>query len=153
PDKSLLILAVRQSNKDLRMPPKGKLSGTQIADLETWVKMGAIVPRQTPSGTTVAPGTPVKYGMSLEEGRKFWSFQPVKDVPLPTLKDTAWPRTPVDHFILARLEQAGIPPAPQADRRTLLRRVTFDLTGLPPTLAEMDAFLADTTPQAFEKVV
>ncbi len=153
PDRSLLIIAVRQTNKDLRMPPKQKLSGTQIADLEAWVKMGAIDPRQAVPGKVATSEPRVKYGMSLEEGRKFWSFQPVKDPPLPKVKNHSWPRTAVDHFILARLEQTGITPAPPADRRTLLRRVTFDLTGLPPTPAEMDAFLADTTPQAFEKVV
>jgi hypothetical protein len=91
--------------------------------------------------------------MSLEEGRKFWSFQPVKNPPVPQVKNSAWPRTAVDNFILARLEKAGIAPAPVADKRTLLRRASFDLTGLPPTPAEMDAFLADSSPQAFEKVV
>ena len=148
PEKSLLITAVRQTNKDLQMPPKQKLSNTQIADLETWVKRGAIDPRKSmPAKVT---GT---FGMSLEEGRKFWSFVPVKDSPVPKIKNASWSRTPVDAFILARLEKAGIAPAPAADKRTLLRRASFDLTGLPPTLAEMDAFLADASPQAFEKVV
>jgi hypothetical protein len=93
------------------------------------------------------------YGMSLEEGRQFWSYKAVKDSPIPKVKNSAWIHTPVDNFILARLEQAGITPAPAADKRTLLRRVTFDLTGLPPTPAEMAEFLADTSPQAFAKVV
>ena len=92
-------------------------------------------------------------GMSLEEGRKFWSFQPVKDPPVPKVKNATWPRNAVDHFILARLEDGRRDSGSAADKRTLLRRVTFDLTGLPPTPAEMDAFLADTSPQAFEKVV
>jgi len=153
PEKSLLILAVRQTDKDLRMPPKRKLSGTQIADLEAWVKLGAIDPRTAAPVKIAAPGPRPKYGMSLEEGRQFWSFQPVKDSPVPKVKNTSWPRSSVDNFILARLEQAGMGPAPPADKRTLLRRTTFDLTGLPPTPAEMDAFLADTAPQAFEKVV
>ncbi len=153
PDKSRLIIAVRHTDKELRMPPKQKLSDAQIADLEAWVKMGAPDPRKAASAKAVAKAAPAKYGMSLEEGRKFWSFQPVKDSPPPKVKNKSWPRTPVDNFILARLEKAGIAPAPAADKRTLLRRVTFDLTGLPPTPAEMDAFLADTSSRAFEKVV
>ncbi len=145
PEKSLFIRAVRQTDEHLRMPPKEKLSSTQIADLAAWVKAGAPDPRVASSAA--------KYGMSLEEGRRFWSFRPVQKPPVPAVKDTSWPRTPVDAYILARLEAAGVSPAPQADRRTLLRRVTFDLTGLPPTPAEMDAFLDDTSPEAFARVV
>ena len=152
PEKSLLILAVRQTDKDLRMPPKQKLTETQIADLETWVKSGAADPRQAVAKSD-DPGTRPKYGMSLEEGRRFWSFQPVQDPAVPQVQNAAWPRNAVDNFILARLEAAGVSPVPMADGRTLLRRLTFDLTGLPPTPAEMDAFLADPSPQAFEKVV
>jgi len=153
PDKSLLIVAVRQTDKDLRMPPKQKLTETQIADLETWVRNGAVDPRQKVAGDTPEQHRRTKYGMSLEDGRKFWSFQPVQDPPVPTVKNAEWPRNPVDNFILARHEQAGLTPASAADARTLLRRVTFDLTGLPPTVAELDAFLADTSPNAFEKVI
>ena len=153
PDKSLLIIAVRRTNKDLQMPPKQKLSDTQIADLEAWVKMGAVDPRTSAPTKVAVSGTPAKFGMSLEDGRKFWSFVPVKDSPVPTVKNTAWPRTAIDAFILARLEKIGITPAPPADKRTLLRRASFDLTGLPPTPAEMDTFLGDNSPQAFEKVV
>ena len=146
PEKSLLIRAVRHTDQELQMPPKLKLSAAQIADLVAWVKMRAPDPRK---GTVAkAPA-----GMSLEEGRKFWSFLPIKDTPPPKVKNASWPRTSVDHFILARLEAAGVTPATLADRRTLLRRVTFDLTGLPPAPAEMDAFLADSSPNAFEKVV
>ena len=153
PEKSPLILAVRQTDKDLRMPPKQKLADTQIADLETWVKNGAVDPRKAVAGQAEGLSTRPKYGMSIEEGHHFWSFQPVKDPAVPKVKDATWPRNSVDHFILARMEEAGVTPAPEADSRRLLRRVTFDLTGLPPTPAEMDAFLADTSPQAFEKVV
>jgi hypothetical protein len=153
PDQSLLIIAVRQSDKDLRMPPKQKLSSTQIADLEAWVKLGAPDPRAAVTSKLASSSTTAKYGVSLEEGRKFWSFQPVKDPPLPSVKNSAWPRNSIDSFILARLEAAGVAPASQADPRTLLRRVTFDLTGLPPTPEEMDDFLKDKSPQAFAKVV
>ncbi len=153
PEKSLLILAVRQTDKDLRMPPKQKLTDTQIADLEAWVKAGAVDPSKATVGQVGELNTRPKYGMSLEEGRKFWSFQPVKDPAVPKVRDPNWPRNAVDHFILARMEEVGATPAPTADARTLLRRVTFDLTGLPPTPAEMEASLADTSPQAFEKFV
>ena len=152
PEKSLLILAVRQTDKDLRMPPKQKLTDTQIADLEAWVKNGAVDPRKA-VGQVDELRTRPKSGMSLEDGRKFWSFQPVKDSAIPTVRNATWPRNAIDNFILARMEEAGVRPAPAADARTLLRRVTFDLTGLPPTPAEMDACRADTSPQAFEKIV
>ncbi len=152
PEKSLLLIAVRHTDKDLRMPPKGKLTETQIADLAAWIKMGAPAPRKAVSDKIPAT-TPAKFGMSLEEGRKFWSFQPIKDPTVPKGKDASWPRTPIDHFILARVEASGMAPAPLADKRTLLRRVTFDLTGLPPTPDELAAFLADASPKAFAKVV
>jgi mono/diheme cytochrome c family protein len=144
--KSLLVRAVRHSDENLKMPPKQKLSDAQIDDLVAWVKMGAPDPR------TDAATLP-KYGMTLEEGRKFWSLRPLAKSLPPSVKDTSWVRTDVDAYILARLETAGLKPASPADRRTLLRRVTFDLTGLPPTPAEMDAFLADSSSNAFDKVV
>lgn len=151
-EKSILIRAVRWTDKDLRMPPKQKLSETEIADLETWVKTGAVDPRTTlekSNGTTSKP----HYGISLEEGRKFWSYQPVQEPAVPQVKGTGWPRNEIDNFILQRMESVGVVPVATADPRTLLRRVTFDLTGLPPTPAEMDSFLADKSPQAFERVV
>jgi cytochrome c553 len=152
PEKSLLIRAVRQVDKDLRMPPKQKLTDTEIADLEMWVKNGAADPRKRLDKTNDLAARP-QYGISLENGRKFWSYRPVTDPPIPVVKDQSWPRTGIDHFILHRMESTGVAPVPLADPRILLRRVTFDLTGLPPTPAEMDAFLADSSPQAFERVV
>lgn len=151
-EKSILIRAVRWTDKDLRMPPKQKLSETEIADLETWVKTGAVDPRTTlekTNGTTSKP----HYGISLEEGRKFWSYQPVQEPAVPQVKGTDWSRNEIDNFILQRMESVGVVPVATADPRTLLRRVTFDLTGLPPTPAEIDSFLADKPPQAFERVV
>ena len=146
PEKSLLIKAVRHVDEELKMPPKQKLADAEIADLAAWIKMGAPDPR-----TSVAGG-PLR-GMTVEEGRAFWSFQPLKDSVPPAVKDAAWANNPIDRFILARIEAAGARPAPVADKRTLLRRLTFDLTGLPPTPSEVDAFLSDSSPQAFEKVV
>ncbi len=153
PDKSRLVVAARHADKELRMPPKRKLSDGQIADLEAWVKMGAPDPRKDPATLAAGQKPRIKYGMSIEEGRKFWALKPVQDPPVPKVATASWPRTPVDNFILSRLDQAGVSPAPAADKRTLLRRATFDLTGLPPTPSEMDAFLADNSPAAFEKVV
>lgn len=144
PEQSLLIRAVRRTDENLKMPPKQKLSDRQIADLVEWVRKGTPDPRKT--------GKPLR-GLSLEEGLQFWSFQPVREQPVPPVADSSWPLTPVDNFILSRLEQSGLAPAPQADKQTLLRRVTFDLTGLPPTPEERSAFLTDNSPQAFERVV
>ena len=152
-DKSLLIVAVRQTDKDLKMPPEDKLSASQLADLAAWVTMGAPDPRLAAAAPESIVSARPKYGMSLEEGRQFWSFRPVQNAAPPRVKNTAWPQTAIDSFILARLEQANITPAPKADKRMLLRRVTFDLTGLPPTPAEMQSFLADASPRAFETVV
>ena len=154
-DKSLLIKAVRQTDPDLQMPPKPQenLSAAQIADLEAWVKMGAPDPRKPPAKGTLVTTPPIKYGMSLEEGRQFWSFKPVQKSATPAVKNGAWVRSDVDPFILTRLEAAGVATAADADRRTLLRRVSFDLTGLPPTPAEVDAFLNDSSSDAFAKVV
>ncbi len=143
PDESRLIKAVRYADEDLQMPPKEKLPAEQIADLEAWVKMGAPDPRK---------GAVAK-GIDLEKARSHWAFQAPRPVAPPEVKDKAWVATPIDAFILAGLEEKGLKPAPPADKRTLLRRATYDLTGLPPTPQEIDAFLADDAPDAFAKVV
>ena len=147
PEKSLLIEAVRYKSEDLQMPPPdegGKLSAEEIAALEQWVKLGAPDPR-TVEGK---PST-----MNMTKARQHWAFQPVAKPAPPAVKKSAWVSTPVDAFVLAQLEAKQLAPAPAADRRTLLRRVTYDLTGLPPTPAEVDAFLADRGPDAYAKVV
>jgi hypothetical protein len=148
-EKSRLIAAVRYTDDDMQMPPKHRLSGEQVAALEQWVKMGA----PFPSGAAVASGKPAGPSFNVEEARKFWSYQPVKDAAPPSPADKAWPANPIDQFIRARQEQVGVKPVPQADRRTLIRRVTYDLTGLPPTPDDVDAFVNDTSPSAWEKVV
>jgi hypothetical protein len=148
PDRSLLIKAVRYTDEHLRMPPKGKLPDTLLADLEAWVKRGAPDPREA---ATSGKGKPS--GFDPETGRRHWAFQPLRKSPVPTVKDVAWPGSDIDRFLLARLEAKGLRPARKADRHTLLRRVTFDLTGLPPTSEEIAAFVADRSPQAFERVV
>jgi len=143
PDDSLLIKGVRHWDKDFKMPPDTRLAQTQIDDLIQWVKLGAPDPHtNAPAVAATAPAKPA-YGISLEEGRKHWAYQPVKPQPLPKLKDKSWPRNELDHFTLARMEKAGVAPAPDADPRTFIRRLTFDLTGLPPTPEETEAFVRD----------
>ena len=150
PDESLLIRSVRYADKEFQMPPKGKLRADQIAALEQWVKLGVPDPR---SGGATASTGPKPAPVNIAEGRKFWAFQPLRQPALPKVKDTRWAQSPVDRFILAGLEAKGLKPVPPTDRRTLIRRATFDLTGLPPTPADVEAFLADTSPQAFARVV
>jgi hypothetical protein len=148
-DKSRLIEAIRYKNPDLQMPPKGPLSPTEVATFEKWVALGAPDPRTEPTDDAA----PKSDGMSIEEGREFWSFRPVASPSLPKVQRRDWVLTPIDAFVLARLEASGLEPAPPADKRTLIRRVTFNLTGLPPTESEVDAFLADQSPDSFQKVV
>jgi len=144
PEKSLLIKAVRYTDKDLQMPPKDKkLSDEQIADFEAWVKIGAPDPRE-------AKPSSLSSQLSINQ---LWAFQPVKRSPVPVVKNHRWVQTPVDNFVLAKLEAKNMLPSRQADKRTLIRRVTFGLTGLPPTPQEVEAFIADKTPDAFASVV
>ncbi len=146
PDKSLLIKAVRYTDENLQMPPKGKkLSPEQIADLEAWVKMGAPDPRVA----KVNEGTET----IAIKARTHWAFQPLKQPAIPKVRNRRWVKTPVDAFILARLEDKGLVPSPQADRRTLIRRATFDLLGLPPNPEEVADFIVDKSPEAFAKVI
>jgi hypothetical protein len=145
-EASLLIKAVRYVDAEFEMPPKGKLPADEIAILEEWVKLGAPDPRSTGDQKE-------KKGIDLAEGRKFWAFQPVANPSLPVVNDTEWPLDPLDHFILKPLEEKGIKPEGDADRYTWLRRVSLDLTGLPPSEEDVQSFAQDTTPRAFEKVV
>ncbi len=147
PEESLLIKAVRYLDTKLQMPPKVKLSDAQVADLEAWIKMGAPDPR---TGATIAKK---KSGMDIEAGRKFWSFQPVKKVAPPSVKDAQWPKTDIDRFILAKQEEKGFKPAPDASKETLVRRAYFALIGLPPTPEQIDSFLNDSRLDAFDRVV
>ena len=130
---------------EMRMPPKGGLTEAQIADLSNWVRMGLPDPR-------VSTAKPVVTA-DVEKARSFWSLRPVAEPIAPPVKDPNWPRTAIDRFALARMESHGLSPVADADRRTLLRRATFDLIGLPPTPEESAAFLADQSPAAFAAVV
>ncbi len=146
PNESLLIKAVRYADEDLQMPPKGeKLSDQQIADLTEWVRRGAPDPR-----TLVAKGSSPAYG---GVGKNHWAFQPVKKPTLPTVQNPSWIKNPVDHFVLAKLEANGMTPNSPAEKTALIRRVYFDLIGLPPHPAEVQTFVRDTSPDAYTKLV
>jgi hypothetical protein len=147
PDKSLLIQAVRQTG-DLKMPKGGKLKPAEVQALTEWVKMGAQWPEAKAAAVPSSPGKVI-----TPEQRAFWSFQPLKEPAVPAVKEKSWAKTNIDHFVLAKLEAKGMKPVSPADRRALIRRVTLDLTGLPPTPEEVDAFVADRSSGAYEKVV
>ena len=151
PEESLLLAAVRYADDRVQMPPDGKLSAAEIKSLSEWVMQGAPWPAAgAPAGAPVARAAPRRI---TDADRAHWAFQPVHDEAPPEVADEAWPRGAIDRFILARLEAAGLGPSEPADKRTLLRRATFDLTGLPPTPEEMEDFLADESPEAFETVI
>ena len=147
PDQSLLISAVHATKPELQMPPKGKLRAPQIAVLETWVRNGAIYPdgAKAAVGTAIDPTSP--------EARQFWSFQPLKQHTPPAVQNAKWPQRPIDAFLLAAMEQRKLTPSPSADRRVLIRRASFDRTGLPPTPEEVEAFIRDTQPDAYARLV
>ncbi len=149
PEKSALILAVRQTDPTFKMPMGTKLKETEIADLTAWVKAGALWPK---SATVVTQKSDGKY-VIRPEARAFWSFQPLKELQAPATKDPKWARTTIDKFVLARLEKEGLKPVKTASRRDLIRRASLDLTGLPPTFEEIAAFEKDPSPDAFAKVV
>ncbi len=147
PGKSLLLTAVGYLEKDLQMPPpKGgvprKLPDAVVADLTLWVKIGAPMP----DGPAISPAI----GNRAEN---HWAFHPPKGSTVPGVRNPKWPKNTVDHFILSTLEKNGLRPAPAADRRTLVRRATFDLTGLPPRAEEVEDFLADRSADAYSKLV
>ncbi len=149
PERSKLLEVLRYQGA-VKMPPTGKLPDQQIADIAAWVKLGA--PWPDTAASVIDPKKSGQHEFTAEE-RAFWSFQPVKDYAIPTVKNGAWPKGPIDHFILAKLEEKGLKPAPPSDKLALLRRATFDLTGLPPTPREIDDFLSDPSPDAFASVV
>ena len=140
PDESLLISAVRRTS--FEMPPENPLTESQVAILERWIRIGAPWPN-------AAPVSPAK--SSLLESH--WAFQPVTDPDVPSVAHAEWVRTPVDAFVLAKLRDSHLSPSPLADRRTLIRRLSFDLTGLPPSPEDVERFVNDPDPNAYEKLV
>ena len=148
PADSPLIKAINYQDKDLQMPPSkdgGKLADTQIAALTEWVKMGAPDPRKDEVKSKLTGLT--------DKARQHWAYQPVTKPAQPAVKNRAWCRTAVDTFILAKIEEKGMLPMPDVSREALLRRATYDLTGLPPSPQEMQNFLSDESPSAYAKVI
>ena len=147
-DKSLVMEAVRYKNLELQMPPESKMSDREISVLEKWINDGAVDPRQ-PTSTSIQPT-----GMSIEAGRKFWSFRPIASLEVPKFStQESWCNTPIDAFILQKLREQNLEPAPKADRQTLIRRVTFDLIGLPPSPEAIDAFVNNESSNAYAELV
>ncbi|HTE19461.1 MAG TPA: DUF1549 domain-containing protein, partial [Armatimonadota bacterium] len=142
PDKSSLVLVLRHTGP-VKMPPQGKLPDKSIDALSRWVAMGA----PWPAASVSAPGARTAAAVG------HWAFRPVKKPAVPVVNDRAWVKSPIDAFVLARLERKALKPSPLADRRTLIRRAAFDLTGLPPTPGEVEAFVSDRSPDAWPKVV
>jgi mono/diheme cytochrome c family protein len=151
PEKSLLIQVVKHTDPRLKMPLGGKkLTDAQIEDLSAWVAAGAKWPKET---ATVETSTASDKYVIPAERKKFWSFLPLAKPTPPAVKNTAWPKTAIDRFVLAKLEQEGMKPVAPASKRDLLRRAYLDLIGLPPTYEEIEAFEKDKSPDAFAKVV
>jgi hypothetical protein len=149
PDDSLLISAVRRVNKDLQMPPGAPLEPYEIDNLVSWIKMGAPDPRNE----SIPPAAPPPAAYDWQKARQHWAFRPVQDAQPPQVASAEWNKSPVDQFIKAKLDEKKLVPQPRAGKLALLRRVTYDLIGLPPTPEEIDAFQKDASPGAFEKVV
>ncbi len=149
---SLLIQVVGHTHDRLKMPPTGKLDDQQVEDLRQWIDAGAVWPETDDDKLLVPEADAAPYRISPQQ-RAFWSYQPAEMPALPDVKNAEWTRTPIDRFVLARMEAEGIKPVARADKRALIRRVTFDLVGLPPSLDEVADFLADDSPEAFAKVV
>jgi hypothetical protein len=141
PGASLLLEAIRYQNSDLQMPPKEPLPEAVIADFEQWIRDGAVFPKSE---------VPVDLFASA---REHWAFHAPTPQARPAVKDTGWPRTDIDYFVLSKLEASGLSPSPEADRRTLIRRLSFDLLGMPPSPEEVAAFVNDPDPRAWETLV
>lgn len=150
PGESRLLTALKFTDPHLQMPPSGKLAPAVIANFEEWVAAGAVDPRKDPAGTTAT--APLR-GMPVAEGRKWWAFQPVNEIPAPAVKNSAWLTRKIDAFLLAKMEEKGLTPSPEADRRTLAQRLYIDLLGYRPTYEEVEAFANDASPQAYRNLV
>ena len=149
PAESALI--ERLHGRPVLMPPTGPLDGEDVAALTRWVEMGAPWPAPTAAGAD--PPDPSAPFDLAERRRAHWAWQPVRAVEPPPVAGEAWPATPADRFLLAALEAAGLAPAPEADRAALIRRLSFDLRGLPPTPAEIVRFTGDASPSAYADLV
>jgi hypothetical protein len=148
-DPASLLFTVLGYTGDVKMPPDGKLPDEKIAVLQKWVADGAVWPDYGDAGKTAAKPA----GIDLEAGRKHWAYQPISKPPAPRVANATWAKTGIDDFILQRIEAEGLQPSAAADKRTLIRRATYDLTGLPPTPEEVRAFLDDESPGAYDRLI
>lgn len=147
--KSLLLRAIEYEDISLEMPPRGKLPEKTIAAFQKWVSLGAVDPRTNRHG-----GDDMQVeNPTVEQGKDFWAFQQVPMPDVPQFSDSPWPKNNVDRFVLAKLEEKGIEPAQDASKESLLRRLTYDLTGLPPTVAQIEQFLGDESDDATDKLI
>ena len=152
PAQSRLITALSYSDPLAQMPPSGKLPQTVLADFEQWIARGAADPRASAAST--AATAPQYKGMAVEEGRKWWAFQPVTVLPAPKASAAnGWPKTKIDNFVLAKLQDRKLAPSAQADGRTLVTRAYVDLLGYKPTFDEIQSFLNDRSPNAYETLI
>ena len=148
PAESRLLAALSYKDADLQMPPSGKLAAPVLESFERWVAAGAVDPRVDTASVTA----PLK-GMSVEDGRRWWAFQPLRESPAPRLKATAWPRRKIDTYLLAKLQEKKLTPSPRAGARTLVQRAYIDLLGLRATYGEVEAFVNDQSPEAYSKLI
>lgn len=147
PEESLLVEAIQYSGS-IQMPPDGKLDDREIQVLKKWIALGLPWPDETSSKSSMrSPGS------VSDQDRQFWSFRPIQDPQLPSVRRAQWPRQPLDRFVLSRLEAEGLEPTDEADRRTYIRRLSLDLVGLPPTESEINAFIDDPSSDAYERLV
>lgn len=150
PAASRLLKAIDYKDSALQMPPDGKLTDEEIGILTQWVETGAFWPEESAD----ADAAPLPPSERIDEFREnHWSFQPLAAVAIPEVAATGWPRSPIDHFVLQKLEQSGLSPNHPADRRTLILRAYFTLIGLPPSYDEVNAFVSDDSPDAFERLI
>lgn len=152
PEKSFLVEAVNYRNEDMEMPPKGKLTDAQIKVITDWVQMGAPWPGAKEAAKIASTDPKQAYDWDRFR-REHWSFKPMIKIEPPGVQDASWPRSPIDHFTLSKLEAAGLQPNDPTEKLTLIRRAYLDLIGLPPTPEQVEAFLNDSGPEAFAKVV
>jgi hypothetical protein len=150
PAESLLLRAMRYNDMRLKMPPTDKLPDAVIADFEQWIAAGAHDPR---TEAVIATSASKAHGIDFDKGRQWWSFQPVRELPAPRVKQVVWPRAKTDRFILAKLEKNGLKPSAEADPRTLIRRAYLDLTGLKPSYEEVESFANDKDQKRYEKLI
>lgn len=150
PGESRLLTALRYTDPHLQMPPSGKLADAVVKDFEAWIAAGAVDPRTDPAGGEKSAALK---GMPIEEGRRWWAFQPITPAAPPPVKNRQWARGKIDEFVLAKLEAKGFAPSGPADKRTLVRRAYIDLVGYKPTYEEVEAFAADPSPEAWPKLI